>query len=659
MPSWKKVVISGSSPTFNNVTTSGNVSGSSTSIATFGSYGGNVSGSSISTGSFGIVLGDGSALTGISTAGSIFAQTGSYYSAYSDLQVTGSLSVLGNISGSFSGLKVGQKYLHTQSSANTTWTISHNFDYQYVNVDVYDGNDQIVIPTSITATDSNTVTLTFGSAVSGNAIVSTGGQAIDERGKNFIHTQSTPSVNWRVTHSIGDQYPSVTVYDSDDNVIIPEQISATDGSKMDITFTEAVSGNANVSVGGGVPSGTVSGSAQTTANLPTGTVSGSAQIASDISGSFTAASSSFSTRVTTEESNVDALQTDSGSFSTRVTTEEANVDTLQSTMTSEQTNIDNLQTDSGSFSTRVTTVEGSGTIQGVGTTDSPTFADLTATGTVTAQEFHTEFVSSSIMYTSGSTRFGNTSDDIHQFTGSIHLTNSGSVSGSSDSTGSFGRVEGTVDFGDIVIDDDEIPIAKLVSDAVTVTAGDGLKTGGSVTLGSSVTLDVDVSDFAGTGLTDEGSENLAVDFSDSTLQTTISGSFTAASSSLASRITSDSGSFSTRITTAESELGNTLISGSAQIANDISGSFLAVSSSLATRVTTEEANVDTLQSTMTSEQTNIDNLQTDSGSFSTRVTKNEATGSSLTTASSSFSTRVTTNEGKATKGFTIAMSVAL
>ena len=87
MPSWKKVVISGSSPTFNNVTTSGNVSGSSTSIATFGSYGGNVSGSSISTGSFGIVLGDGSALTGISTAGSIFAQTGSYYSAYSDLQV--------------------------------------------------------------------------------------------------------------------------------------------------------------------------------------------------------------------------------------------------------------------------------------------------------------------------------------------------------------------------------------------------------------------------------------------------------------------------------------------------------------------------------------------------------------------------------------------
>ena len=55
---------------------------------------------------------------------------------------------------------------------------------------------------------------------------------------------------------------------------------------------------------------------------------------------------------------------------------------------------------------------------------------------------------------------------------------------------------------------------KLANSAVTVTAGDGLKTGGSVSLGSSVTLDVDVSDFAGDGLRDAGSENLAVDVSD-------------------------------------------------------------------------------------------------------------------------------------------------
>lgn len=43
--------------------------------------------------------------------------------------------------------------------------------------------------------------------------------------------------------------------------------------------------------------------------------------------------------------------------------------------------------------------------------------DLTVTGTITAQEFHTEFVSASIIYQSGSTQFGNSTDDTHVFTG--------------------------------------------------------------------------------------------------------------------------------------------------------------------------------------------------------------------------------------------------
>jgi hypothetical protein len=52
--------------------------------------------------------------------------------------------------------------------------------------------------------------------------------------------------------------------------------------------------------------------------------------------------------------------------------------------------------------------------------------------------------------------------------------------------------------------------AKLSNSAVTITAGDGLKTGGSVSLGGSVTLDIDASDFAGTGIDADGSENLNI-----------------------------------------------------------------------------------------------------------------------------------------------------
>jgi hypothetical protein len=477
MPNWKKVIVSGSDASLSTIVASGNITGSGNLEIS-----GNISGSSTSTGSFGrveaiTISGDGSALSNIASIPWI--STGSYYSANSDLQVTGSFTVLGNISGSFAGLSAGQRYQHNQTSAATTWTVSHNFDLQYVNVDVYDSNDQIVIPTSITATDSNTLTLTFGSAVSGNAIVSTGGQASDERGKNVIHNQSSATTNWRVTHSIGEQYPAVTVYDDNDNVIIPEQIKATDGSKMDITFTEAVSGNANISVGGGIASGTMTGSAQVVESLPSGTISSSAQIATDISGSFGTVSGSVSTRVTTTEASgalfdgtgavtfatVDTgqganelydmdqnVKTDSAvTFATVDTGQGANelydmdqnvktdsavtfatVDTGQGA--NELYDMDqNVKTDSAVTFTTVNTGQGANELydmdQNVLTTSSPTFADITATGTVTAQEFHTEFVSASILYTSGSTKFGDTIDDTHQFSGSQYV--SGSVTATS------------------------------------------------------------------------------------------------------------------------------------------------------------------------------------------------------------------------------------
>tara|TARA_R110001599_G_scaffold68249_2_gene192391 strand:+ start:7556 stop:10855 length:3300 start_codon:yes stop_codon:yes gene_type:complete len=67
MPNWKKVIVSGSDAILNNITASGNVSGSATSTASFGTY-----------------IGDGSQLSGISTTP--FPFTG-------DAQISGSLIV--------------------------------------------------------------------------------------------------------------------------------------------------------------------------------------------------------------------------------------------------------------------------------------------------------------------------------------------------------------------------------------------------------------------------------------------------------------------------------------------------------------------------------------------------------------------------------------
>ena len=95
-----------------------------------------------------------------------------------------------------------------------------------------------------------------------------------------------------------------------------------------------------------------------------GILSSSAQIASDISGAFTAVSGGFSTRTTTNETNIGTLTAATSSYA------------LKTDITGAFTAV------STSIAGRTTTLEGSGTIQGVGTTNNVTFANVTATGNV-------------------------------------------------------------------------------------------------------------------------------------------------------------------------------------------------------------------------------------------------------------------------------------
>ena len=58
------------------------------------------------------------------------------------------------------------------------------------------------------------------------------------------------------------------------------------------------------------------------------------------------------------------------------------------------------------------------------TKDITVTGDVNVTGILKAREFHTQFVSSSVIFQSGSTKFGDTMDDTHQFTGSYSVTGS-------------------------------------------------------------------------------------------------------------------------------------------------------------------------------------------------------------------------------------------
>lgn len=51
-------------------------------------------------------------------------------------------------------------------------------------------------------------------------------------------------------------------------------------------------------------------------------------------------------------------------------------------------------------------------------------SDLTVLGAVNARQFNISIISSSVLFESGSSNFGNSSDDTHSFTGSVSVTGS-------------------------------------------------------------------------------------------------------------------------------------------------------------------------------------------------------------------------------------------
>ena len=65
--------------------------------------------------------------------------------------------------------------------------------------------------------------------------------------------QTTPSTTWTFVHNLGEQYPAITIFDSNDNVVIPTSINAQNDNTLIITFSSPQSGIASATVGGGLP----------------------------------------------------------------------------------------------------------------------------------------------------------------------------------------------------------------------------------------------------------------------------------------------------------------------------------------------------------------------------------------------------------------------
>ena len=197
-----------------------------------------------------------------------------------------------------------------------------------------------------------------------------------------------------------------------------------------------------------------------TGSLPNGLLSSSAQIASDISGSLNGPSGSFITSASVSNNDITFTKGDSSTFTITVDTGSGqaydlnisgdsgtgvitDAETLSvvgtggvtTSMSGNQLSIDG----NGIFSGSATgTSQGQLKLNGVNynvkdlqTNSSPTFDNLTVTNTLTTNELVSNIVSQSIALATGSTIFGDQLIDKHQFTGSVEITGSISVQGTS------------------------------------------------------------------------------------------------------------------------------------------------------------------------------------------------------------------------------------
>ena len=134
-------------------------------------------------------------------------------------------------------------HMHNQDSSSDTWTVTHNLNTMSPLVQIYDSTHKMVIPDEITVVDNNSVSVTFGTAVIGRAIVMYGDITGGSKSQfAYTHTQTNLSAAWVVNHNLGYN-PIVRVFIGTEE-IQPLSIIHDDIGTTTITFSETKTGTA-------------------------------------------------------------------------------------------------------------------------------------------------------------------------------------------------------------------------------------------------------------------------------------------------------------------------------------------------------------------------------------------------------------------------------
>ena len=422
MPSWKKIIVSGSNAELNQITAT--------------NYGGNVSGSSTSTGSFGKLLGDGSSLTGISSGVDI-----------------DSLDALGG-----TGVADSDKFIFSDAGTEKSITFSNLEGAIFSSV----SGDATIASNGALTIAANSVEQ---SMISDFGIVSSSAQIKDDISGSFSKAHLTAKVPNVVSSSAqlaSDISGSIVSVSSS----LASRVTTNEGYLNQSVKTDASPVFAGLRV--------------------VGDISAERYI---VSSSITKLTQSFSSGSTIFGDSIDDTHVFTGSLKItgsqtlvgRITPTEIGAFTAKGAIDFDNQNLTNIDIDSGDIASGVTINKSpvvnfnSGDVQG-----SITLSNLASgTGGLTIQANAVEqSMIADFGLLSGSAQIGTDISGSWQthFSGSAVKLIGGGVSGSSVSTGSFGRVQATTIAGNspITIDADvNFNVGTDISGSATSTGSFG------------------------------------------------------------------------------------------------------------------------------------------------------------------------------------------
>ena len=267
------------------------------------------------------------------------------------IEVSGSLSVTGSITGTqFTGSGLGLTEVPLALSGSDAADVSIDGTFTRIKFDESTG-------------------IKISGTTGGDATVFLSGVASDSsttEGRTAKLTVTGATSTWTLTHNLNERHPVVEVFDSNDEIIIPQKIEATSDNQIVVTFSTPQTGTVTATVGGGLPSiesgyagRILSVGSDGVATWKTGVLSGSVDLTT------LTTTSSFNTYTSSTDDRLDSIETTSGSHSDRLDSLETTsgshdgrLDSLETISSSHDGRLDSLETKTGSLDGDISTLDG-------------------------------------------------------------------------------------------------------------------------------------------------------------------------------------------------------------------------------------------------------------------------------------------------------------